>query len=127
VTGRGLIIIGSLLMAAGILLGAFAAHVLNAQFSNYATTLWHKASFYHLTHALALTGLGFYAQRSSTPSPAYARTGWLWLLGVLLFSGSLYLIALTGVSQLGLLAPVGGILMVAGWLQLAWHFARSNK
>jgi len=126
VTGRRLIIIGSLLMAAGILLGAFAAHLLNSQFSNYATTLWHKASFYHLTHALALTGLGFYMQVSQPPLPGLVRTGWLWLLGLLFFAGALYLIALTGIKMLGLIAPVGGTLMVLGWLQLALTFIRRN-
>ena len=102
--------------AAGFLavaLGAFGAHGLHALLvKNNAVEIWRTASTYHLVHAVVLL---FVADRM--PS---ARLAWgLFLAGIVVFSGSLYLLAATGIPWLGAVTPAGGLALLAGWLVLA--------
>ncbi len=111
--------LGSLLAFAGVALGAFGAHALRDKVSAEYLQTWNTAVLYHLLHALALFSLGLYA-RSSGDAGANVRTGgWLLLAGVLVFSGSLYALVLTGIRPLGAVTPVGGLLFLAGWAWLA--------
>lgn len=95
-----------------VALGAFGAHGLKEFLArNQTTAIWEKAAFYHLTHAIVLL---FLASRPVLIAGAW----WLFFAGVVVFSGSLYLLAVTGVKGLGAITPVGGICLLAGWLWL---------
>jgi uncharacterized membrane protein YgdD (TMEM256/DUF423 family) len=94
----------------GIILGAFGAHALREQLAERGMTqAWQTAVLYHLFHALALLAL-----------PAWPTVRRLWLAGVVLFSGSLYWLALSGPKFLGPITPLGGLTLLAGWALLAW-------
>jgi len=100
--------IASLLGASGVILGAFGAHGLKAVLAaNGSLEIWHTASFYHLLHAVVL--LWANARRLAFR---------LFALGILVFSGSLYALALSGLKWLGAITPLGGLLLIAGWLAL---------
>lgn len=103
----------------GVALGAFAAHGLAAYFSDKPRL---EANFktgvqYHFYHALALLGVAFAAQTFT--SSLIPLAGWLFLLGIILFSGSLYALSLTGKRALGAITPLGGLAFLAGWVCLA--------
>jgi len=104
--------IAALLAFLGVAAGAFGAHGLSSRVSERALEIYRTGVLYHLVHALALFALALYAHARST---SITLPGALWLAGVLLFSGSLYLLALTGVSALGMVTPVGGLCFLAGW------------
>lgn len=103
--------------ALGVALGAFGAHGLKGVVDDpsHITRWWDVAARYHLIHALALAAV---AAHPAKPAAA----GGLFLLGISLFSGSLYLMTLTGITKLGMITPLGGLAFIAGWLVLA--FAR---
>lgn len=98
--------------------GAFGAHALKERLEalNTATT-WQTASHYHLAHALALVLVALLCDRLKS-TKILRGVGWLFLGGILLFSGSLYALALTGVRVLGAITPLGGVCFLAGWLLL---------
>jgi uncharacterized membrane protein YgdD (TMEM256/DUF423 family) len=109
--------IGALLGFVGVALGAFGAHALRNRLSPALLQAWNTAVLYHLLHAVALFALGLYAKSSG----ADLRVGgWLLCAGILVFSGSLYALALTGVRPLGAITPLGGLLFLAGWAWLAF-------
>lgn len=98
---------GSVLMFLAVALGAFAAHGLKARLSPEMLQVFETAVRYQAYHALALLALG--AARGPD------RAGWCFVAGVVLFSGSLYALALSGVRWLGAITPLGGVLFLAGW------------
>ncbi|HLU69285.1 MAG TPA: DUF423 domain-containing protein [Fibrobacteria bacterium] len=108
--------IGSLLAFLGVALGAFGAHALRERLSPAMLQVWNTAVLYHLLHAVALFALGLYARTSGADVKV---GGTLLTAGVLVFSGSLYALALTGIKPLGAITPVGGLLFLAGWLWIA--------
>jgi uncharacterized membrane protein YgdD (TMEM256/DUF423 family) len=111
-----LVRIGAALGFLGVALGAFGAHALREKLSPAMLQVWHTAVLYHLLHAVALFALGLYARASG----ADVRVGGVLLIaGVLVFSGSLYALALTGIKPLGAITPVGGLLLLAGWAWIA--------
>ena len=108
-----------------VMLGAFGAHALEARLPAGHLVWWHKAVSYQGIHTLAMLGCGLLALQ--WPSRPLQVAGWLFLAGILLFSGSLYLLALTGMHGLGLLTPFGGVSFIAGWFALAlaaWRLPR---
>jgi len=106
--------VAGLMGFAGVLLGAFGAHFLRGMLDKSGTTqIWQTAVLYHLVHAVVLLVVSGWR-----PVPRIAFG--LILGGVLLFSGSLYALALTNVKWLGAITPLGGLLMLAGWLILAF-------
>ncbi|MEX6501935.1 DUF423 domain-containing protein [Pseudomonas zhanjiangensis] len=108
----------------GVALGAFAAHGLKRRLAADALAVFHTGSQYQLIHALALFGVALLALQA--PSRLVNLAGGLFALGILLFSGSLYLLSLSGVRALGMITPFGGLAFLAGWLCLglaAWHLA----
>ncbi len=107
--------VGAMLMAAGILLGAFGAHGLEESLSEEQMELFRTAVFYHLVNALGLLLVGTLSLQS--PSSRLFPSGCLLTAGILLFSGTLYLTA-TGGMATAILAPVGGICLAAGWIFL---------
>ena len=99
--------LGAALMFLAVALGAFAAHGLKARLTPDMLAVFETGVRYHAWHALGLIALG------SGRGPD--RAGWCFLAGIALFSGSLYLLALTGVRKLGMVTPFGGLLFLAGW------------
>lgn len=94
--------------------GAFGAHGLKGVLGVYELGIWQTASTYQLCHALALFGLGVFEMRAGRQKIVHVCFG----LGCVLFSGSLYLLALTGASWLGAITPLGGISFLLGWALL---------
>lgn len=106
----------SAMLAVGF--GAFGAHALKAKLDDYALGVFETAVQYHFYHSLALLAVGVIAL--SQPQTAMLRSsGWLFLIGILIFSGSLYLLSVTGVRWLGAITPLGGLAFIAGWACLA--------
>lgn len=107
--------VAAALLFLAVALGAFGAHGLKPRLeANGLAPVWDRAALYHFLHALALLGL-------ATLRPLPLGPWWLLLAGVALFSGSLYLLAFTGVRWLGAVTPLGGVCFLAGWLWLAWR------
>lgn len=110
--------IGALAGMLAVVFGAFGAHALRNRLDDYALGVFETAVQYHFYHALALVAVGLLALQQ--PQTVLLRSsGWLFLLGLLLFSGSLYLLALTGTRWLGAVTPLGGLAFIAGWACLA--------
>jgi uncharacterized membrane protein YgdD (TMEM256/DUF423 family) len=112
---------GSLQAFLAVLLGAFGAHGLQQRLDEYHLKVWQTGVTYHLTHALALVLLGVIEKQNAS---RLRTTHALFGAGILLFSGSLYALALTGNKALGMITPLGGAAFLAGWLALAWSQRR---
>lgn len=106
-----------------VLFGAFGAHALKARLSADMLAIWKTANEYHFYHALALLLVGVLARQSKVPGLDVSAG--CFLAGIIVFSGSLYLLALTGTRWLGAITPIGGLLFLAGWAWLAWSAARA--
>lgn len=110
--------VGALLAGIGVALGAFGAHGLRSRVGPDLLAVWATGVQYHLVHALAVMVVAVAAGRlTGALLPAAA---WLFVLGIALFSGSLYVMTLTGARWLGAITPVGGVAFLAGWVVLAW-------
>ena len=110
--------IGSLFLMMAVGLGAFGAHGLKDRLSDYAMTIYEKAVLYHFIHALGLLLVALMAKTSTVSAAAANRTGWLLSVGIVLFSGSLYALAISGVKVLGAVTPLGGLAFIAAWIVL---------
>jgi len=110
--------LGAVLAGLGVGLGAFGAHALKARLSPDMLTVWETGVRYQLYHALGLLAVAWALTR--WPGSAVQASGWLFVAGTLLFSGSLYALALSGVRGLGAVTPLGGAAWIAGWALLAW-------
>lgn len=97
-----------------VLLGAFGAHALKTRLSDYALSVYTTGSTYQMTHALILVLVGILL-KSHPEARALVVSGWAFIVGTFLFSGSLYLLAFTGISKLGMITPVGGLSFLIGW------------
>jgi uncharacterized membrane protein YgdD (TMEM256/DUF423 family) len=98
--------------------GAFGAHALRARIPPDLLAVFETGVRYQMYHALALFAVAWVSSRWPTPQATWA--GWLFVAGTVLFSGSLYVLSLTGVRWLGAITPLGGVAFLAGWLALAW-------
>lgn len=114
------IALGALSGALTVGLGAFGAHALKERLAADELAIWSTAVQYQGLHALALVAFGLLAERARVS----ALAGWLFLLGTLFFSGSLYALALGAPRWCGAITPLGGIALIAGWLALAWAALR---
>lgn len=111
---------GALNAFLAVAMGAFAAHKLKAILSVHYLSVFHTAADYQFYHALGLILTGIiYQQRASRHT---ARAGWLMLGGIILFSGSLYILALSGIKSLGMITPLGGLCFLSAWLMLAFEY-----
>jgi len=108
--------IGATLGFTGVALGAFGAHALKARLAPELLATFETAVRYQLIHALALLAVAWACTR--WPGRLAQASGWLFVAGTLLFSGSLYAITLAGVRGLGLVTPIGGVALLLGWLSL---------
>ncbi|MGO2133037.1 MAG: DUF423 domain-containing protein [Halomonas sp.] len=105
--------------------GAFAAHGLSGYLSPKLLQTFETGVRYQAWHTLAM--LGVLAWRSACPLAGQRLVLGLWALGMLLFSGSLYALAVTGIGRLGIITPIGGVAMIAGWLALALCIIRTQS
>jgi uncharacterized membrane protein YgdD (TMEM256/DUF423 family) len=103
--------IGAIALAVAVGLGAFGAHGLQGRLDSYSMNIYERAVFYHFIHAFGILIVG---QRGGR-----ALVCWLLLAGIVLFSGSLYALALTGIRTLGAVTPFGGVSFIAAWVVLA--------
>ena len=101
-----------------VALGAFGAHALKARLAPDLLAVYEVGVRYQIVHALALMAVAWAATR--WPGTAVTASGWLFVAGTLLFSGSLYVLALSGMRGLGAVTPIGGVAWLAGWACLAW-------
>lgn len=115
--------VSALVGALAVACGAFGAHFLKAILDPAALVVWNTAAHYHLVHAVLLAALALWASVDRRRDRAW----WLVLAGVAVFSGSLYALAFSGIRWLGAITPVGGLLLIAGWLQLGWAGWRANQ
>jgi len=116
---RTFLLIGALSGVVGVALGAFGAHGLRSRLSPEMLAVFETGVRYHMYHALAIIGVASIAERWQA-SRLVLASGWLFLAGIVLFSGSLYLLATTGVRTLGAITPLGGVAFLLGWGFLAW-------
>ncbi len=100
-----------------VALGAFGAHALKASLAADLLEIYHTGNAYHFYHSFALLAVGFLSLH--TGGRSLAASGWCFLAGILLFSGSLYLLAVTGIRALGAITPIGGVLFIVGWALFA--------
>jgi uncharacterized membrane protein YgdD (TMEM256/DUF423 family) len=120
---RLFVMIGALSGAIGVGAGAFGAHALRARLEPRMLEVFETGARYQMYHAIALLAVGWAASR--WPGSLTTASGWLFLAGTVLFSGSLYAMALTDVRALGAITPLGGVCFIAGWLCLAVAAMRS--
>jgi len=111
-------VLGALSGCLAVALGAFGAHALRDRISPQMLQVFDTGQRYHMFHALALLAVAWAVTR--WPGGAVATAGWFFLAGTLLFSGSLYALAVSGQRWLGAITPVGGVAFIVGWLALAW-------
>lgn len=109
--------LGAALGFAGVALGAFGAHALQGRLAPGMREVYRTATEYHLIHAVALLLTGIIAERSPSKRSA-TLAGWLFAAGIVLFSGSLYVLAVTNRPMLGVITPFGGLCLLAGWALL---------
>ncbi len=113
---------GALFGLSGVMIGAFGAHGLKALLTPDQLAIYHTGVDYQFVHALALLLLGALAQHQTPKAWQLAAT--LFIAGVFIFSGSLYLLVLTDISWLGAITPIGGTSFIAGWAALLWGLRR---
>lgn len=114
----------SLLLALAVGLGAFGAHGLKGRLDEYSLSVWEKAVFYHFIHALGMMIVSI-LPRVGLLMPSRANlVSALLLAGIVLFSGSLYVLAVSGVKMLGAVTPFGGLSFIAAWVLLAFSLKR---
>ncbi len=116
---------GSILLFIGVALGAFGAHALKSKLSEYGLDIYKTAVLYHLIHALGILGIGILSLQWSSTN--LNMVGTLLLLGIIFFSGSLYLLSITGIKWLGAITPLGGLCFLAAWANLCWLTIKLNQ
>jgi uncharacterized membrane protein YgdD (TMEM256/DUF423 family) len=126
-SSRGFFGAGCAIGAIGVILGAFAAHALRGRIDPQNLAVFETGVRYQMFHALALLGVGLASARwggeSARAARGIAAAGGFFLAGTFLFSGSLYLLAVTGARWLGAITPLGGVAFIAGWVAL-WSGVR---
>lgn len=114
-------------MALAVGMGAFGAHALREKLDAYSMSVYEKAVFYHFVHALGILLVALLARTNAISSAGQTRVAWLLLIGIIIFSGSLYALAITGVRILGAITPVGGLGFIIGWLVLIFEAFRAQR
>jgi uncharacterized membrane protein YgdD (TMEM256/DUF423 family) len=122
--GRRWFVAGALAAGLGVVLGAFGAHGLRSRVTPELLAVFETGVRYQMYHALALLAVAWAAGR--WPAGRFAAAGWLFVTGIVLFSGSLYLMTLTGTRWLGAITPFGGVALIAGWAVLGLAALRAR-
>ena len=123
--GRALAAIGAGLALLAVGAGAFGAHVLEGRISGESLAVFGTAVQYQLYHAFGLLLVGAFSANHTTPLLQWA--GKLFVVGTVVFSGSLYLLAFTGIGWLGAITPIGGVCFLIGWGALFWSLVSQSK
>ena len=122
-TGRQILALGAVLAGVAVAIGAFGAHMLRPILSERMMEVFETAVRYHMFHAFALLFSGWaYAQYDE--SKIFRNAAWAFVLGIVFFSGSLYVLAFSGTRWLGAITPLGGLFFLTGWVCLAIGFLR---
>jgi uncharacterized membrane protein YgdD (TMEM256/DUF423 family) len=116
----------AIMLALAVSIGAFGAHGLQGRLDAYLMGVYEKGVFYHFFHALGMLAVPLLVRAGLISKSAGDWTGWLLLAGIILFSGSLYVLAITGVRMLGAVTPFGGAAFIAAWVTLAVSALRSR-
>jgi uncharacterized membrane protein YgdD (TMEM256/DUF423 family) len=117
--------ISAFLLALAVVFGAFGAHGLRDILDPYSMTVYEKGVYYHFFHALGMLAIPLLANAGLVTRSSAKWAHGLLGVGVLFFSGSLYVLAISGVTILGAVAPIGGTAFIAGWMVLAWGSMQS--
>jgi uncharacterized membrane protein YgdD (TMEM256/DUF423 family) len=130
-TGDVWIRIGAISGGLAVAMGAFCAHVLRNRvdaklMEPRLLEVFEKGAQYQMYHSLALLAVGLVGLGMKPSGPALSVAGWSFLAGIVLFSGSLYALALTGIRWLGAITPLGGLAFLAGWAALAWTVGQAR-
>jgi uncharacterized membrane protein YgdD (TMEM256/DUF423 family) len=113
-------VIGAILLALAVMIGAFGAHALQGRLDAYSKSVYETGVMYHFFHALGLLVVSFLPRIGALTAPRATWVCALLLAGVVLFSGSLYTLAISGVRMLGAVTPFGGLAFIAAWVLLAY-------
>jgi len=117
-------VLGSLNALVSVAAGAFGAHALKARLPADRLATFEVAARYQMYHALGLLAVAWLSTRDAPGTPL---AGWAMQAGIVVFSGSLYLLALTGARWLGAITPLGGLCFMLGWAALGWAALRSGR
>ncbi len=112
-----ILIIGCMMMVLAVALGAFGAHALKKKLNADMMKVYETGVQYHIAHGLGMLVIGTLGH-NLTHSSLAVTAGWLLFVGIILFSGSLYVLSFTGVRKLGAITPLGGLAFIAGWIVL---------
>ena len=124
ITAKLFLILGGINAALVVMLGAFGAHGLKARMTVEMLAVYQTGVHYHLFHALGLLAVGIVALH--TVDSVYLKwAGWLMLAGIILFSGSLYVLSVSGLRWLGMVTPFGGLAFIAAWIVFVIAIAKS--
>ncbi|HWC99879.1 MAG TPA: DUF423 domain-containing protein [Candidatus Sulfopaludibacter sp.] len=115
---------GAILLALSVILGAFGAHGLRDRLDAYSMDVYQKAVFYQFIHSLGILIVGILPKTGTFPLSSAGTVCTFLLAGIVIFSGSLYLLAVTGNRMLGAITPIGGVCFIVGWVLLAWYLRR---
>ncbi len=124
-TAKLFLILGGVNAALVVMLGAFGAHGLKTKIPEDMLAVYQTGVYYHLFHALGLLAVGLTATQTAD-SIYLKRSGWLMLLGIILFSGSLYVLSVSGWRWLGMVTPFGGVAFIAAWIVFVFAIAKSS-
>lgn len=117
---------GATALALAVIIGAFGAHGLRDRLDAYSTSVYEKAVMYHFFHALGILIVSMMPKAGYLSQTQAAWVCGLLAAGIVLFSGSLYVLAVTRIPMLGAITPFGGVSFIAGWLVLAWVLLRNQ-
>ena len=124
-TGRHLVALGAGMAGLAVAAGAFGAHALRERLAPGDLLVFETGARYQMYHGLALIAAGWVAER--WPGTLASAAGWCFVAGIVLFSGSLYALTLSGVRALGAITPIGGVCFLAGWACLAMAAVRNAR
>jgi len=124
-TSKLFLILGGINAALVVMLGAFGAHGLKAKLTAEMLAVYQTGVHYHLFHALGLLAIGIVATQIAD-SVWLKWSGWLILLGIILFSGSLYVLSVSGLRWLGMVTPFGGVAFIAAWIVFVIAIVKST-
>ena len=116
---RVFLTIAALLGGSSVGFGAFGAHALKERLSERSLEIFETAARYQMYHALALLLVGVLMSRSQVEETFLTASGWAFIVGVVLFCGSLYALSFSGINWLGAVAPLGGLALMVGWAAIA--------
>ncbi|HEX7749943.1 MAG TPA: DUF423 domain-containing protein [Bordetella sp.] len=125
-TDRSLSALAALCMLVGVAAGAFGAHGLKGRIDAEMLGVWQTGVQYHLVHALGLFAVAWLRARHPQ-ARLLPAAGWLMFAGIVLFSGSLYVLALTGIRWFGAVTPLGGLAFLLAWAMTAWAAWRAPR